>query len=113
MAEPDCCLYFVFQVIRVGCFRCNKGIKCKLRSQPEAGDKAVEGGLPVNRSPGIDVSEETFLLLAGELVRKGVLAFVEDQHSVLHLYILFKLHSELAAASLRVDTAVVKLFMAV
>ena len=104
LAEPDCMLYFVFQVVGVRCFRCNEGIECELCSEAEAGDEAIEGGLTIDGCPGIDVLEETFLLLAGELIREEVLVIGEDLHIVLHFFIL------LEAASLRIDIAVVKLF---
>ena len=104
LAEPDCMLYFVFQVVGVRCFRCNEGIECELCSEAEAGDEAIEGGLTIDGCPGIDVLEESFFLFSGKLIREEVLAFVECLHIVLHLFILLK------AASLRVDVAVVKLF---
>ena len=54
--------------------------------------------------PGIDILDESFLLLAGELIREEVLVIGKYLHIVLHLFIL------LEAASLRVNIAVVKLF---
>ena len=104
MAEPDCGSYFVFQIIRVGCFRCNKGIKCELCTEAEAGDEAVEGGLAINGCPGINVLDEPFLFLAGKFIREEVLIVSEDLHITLYLFILLK------AACLRVDIAVVELF---
>ena len=104
MAEPDRGLYFAFQIICVGCFRCDEGIECELRAEAEAGDEAVEGEFPVDGCPGIDVLEESFLLRAGELIREEVFAFVQRLHIALDLFIL------LEAASLRVDIAVVELF---
>lgn len=104
MAESDRSLYFIFQVVRIRCFRCDEGIERELSAEAEAGDEAVEGGLTVDGCPGIDVLEETFLLLAGELIREEVLVIGEDLHIVLHFFIL------LEAASLRIDIAVVKLF---
>ena len=104
MAESDRRLYFIFQVVRIRCFRCDEGIERELSAEAEAGDEAVEGGLTVDGCPGIDVLEETFLLLAGELIREEVLVIGEDLHIVLHFFIL------LEAASLRIDIAVVKLF---
>lgn len=97
-------LYFVFQVVGVRCFRCNESIECELCAEAEAGDEAVKGGLSVDGCPGIDVLEESFLLLAGELIREEVFAFVQRLHIALYLFILFE------AASLRVDIAVVELF---
>ena len=73
-------------------------------TEAEAGDEAVVGGLGVDGWPGIDVLEEPFLLLAGELIREEVLAFVQRLHIALHLFVL------LGASRLRVDIAVVKLF---
>ena len=104
MAEPDRGLYLVFQVVRVGCFRCDEGIECELCAEAETGDEAVEGGLTVDGCPGINVLEKSFLLLAGELVRKEVLAFVQRLHIALHLFVL------LGASRLWIDIAVVKLF---
>ena len=104
MAEPDCGLLFIFQVVGIWRFRSNEGIECELRAEAEAGDEAVEGGLSIDRGPGIDVLEESFLFLAGELIREEVLVIGEGLHIVLHLFIL------LEAACLRVDIAVVKLF---
>ena len=104
MAEPDRCLYLVFQIVRVGCFRCNEGIECELSAEAEAGDEAVEGGLSIDRGPGIDVLEESFLFLAGELIREEVLVIGEDLHIALHLFVLF------GTSSLRVDITVVELF---
>lgn len=104
MAEPDRCLYLVFQVVRIRCFRCDEGIECELRAEAEAGDEAVEGGLSVDGCPGIDILDKPFLLLAGELIREEVLVIGEDLHIPLYLWVL------LEAASLRVDIAVVELF---
>ncbi len=104
MAEPDRGLLFVFQIIRIGCFRCDEGIECKLCAEAEAGDEAIEGGFTVDGCPGIDVLDESFLLLTGELIREEVLVIGEDLHITLHLFILLK------AASLRIDIAVVELF---
>ena len=104
LAEPDCLLYFVFQVVGVRCFRCNESIECELCAEAEAGDEAVKAGLSVDGCPGIDVLEESFLLLAGELIREEVFAFVQRLHIVLHLLILLR------ASRLRVDIAVVELF---
>ena len=104
MAEPDCGSYFVFQIVRVWRFRCDEGIECELRTEAEAGDEAVEGGLAINGCPGIDVLDESFLLLAGELIREEVFVIGEDLHISLHFFIL------LEAVSLRVDVAVVELF---
>lgn len=104
LAEPDRGLYLVFQVVRVGCFRCNECIKCELCAEAEAGDEAVEGRFSVDRCPGIDILDKPFLLLAGELVREEVLIVSEYLHISLHLLVL------LEASSLRVDIAVVKLF---
>ena len=104
MAEPDCGSYFVFQIIRVGCFRCNKGIKCELCAEAEAGDEAVEGRFAVDGCSDINVLDESFLFLTGELIRKEVFVIGEDLHIVLHLFILLK------AARLRVNIAVIELF---
>ena len=104
MAEPDLCLYLVFQVIRVRCFRCDEGIKRELCAEAEAGDEAIEGGFAVDGCPGIDILDKPFLFLAGELIREEVLAFVQRLHIALHLFVL------LGASLLRVDIAVVKLF---
>ena len=104
MAEPDCGSYLVFQVIRVRCFRCDEGIECKLCTEAEAGDKAVEGGFAVDGCPGVDVLDEPFFLLAGELIREEILAIGKNLHIALDLFIL------LEAASLRVDITVVELF---
>ena len=104
MTEPDRGLYLLFQVVRVWSFRCDESIERELCAEAEAGDKAVEGGFPVDGCPGIDVLEESFLLLTGELIREEVLAFVQRLHIPPHLFILLK------AARLRVNIAVVKLF---
>ena len=104
VAEPDYCLYLVFQIVRVGCFRCDEGIKCELCAESEAGDEAVEGGLPVDGRPGINILDEPFLFLAREFIHEEVFIIGERLHIALHLFILFK------AASMRVDIAVVKLF---
>ena len=104
MAEPDRGLYLVFQVVRVGCLRSDEGIERELCSEAEAGDEAVEGGFSVDGCPGIDILEESFLLLTGEFIREEDLTFVQRLHIMLHLFVL------LGAARLRVDIAVVKLF---
>ena len=104
MAEPDRGLLFVFQIVHIWSFRGDKGIERELCAEAEAGDEAVKGGLSVDGCPGIDVLEESFLLLAGELIREEVFAFVQRLHIALYLFILFE------AASLRVDIAVVELF---
>lgn len=65
MAEPDRCLYLVFQIIGVWRFRCDEGIKRKLCTEAKAGDKAIEGGFAVDGGPCIDILDETFLLLTG------------------------------------------------
>ena len=87
VAEPDCLLYLVFQIVRVGCFRCNEGIECELRAEAEAGDKAIEGGLAVDGCPDINILEETFLLLAGELIREEVLIVGKRLHIMLHPFV--------------------------
>lgn len=104
MAESDRCLYLVFQIVRIGCFRCNECVECKLRSQPKAGDEAVEGGLTVDRCPGVDILDESLFLLARELIREEVLVIGKYLHIVLYLFIL------LGASHLRIDIAVVELF---
>ena len=104
MAESDRRLYFIFQVVRIRCFRCDEGIERELSAEAEAGDEAVEGGFAINGCPGIDVLEESFLLLAGEFIREEILAFVQRLHIVLDLLVL------LGASRLRVNIAVVKLF---
>ena len=48
MAEPDRRLYLVFQIVRVGRFRCDEGIECELGAEAETGDEAVEGGFAVD-----------------------------------------------------------------
>ena len=97
-------LYLVFQIVSVWCFRCNEGIECELRAEAEAGDEAIEGGFTVDGCPGIDVLDESFLLLTGELIREEVLVIGEDLHIALHLFVLF------GTSSLRVDITVVELF---
>ena len=54
MAEPDRGLYLVFQVVRRGCFRGNKGIERELGAEAEAGDEAIEGGLSVDGESVLD-----------------------------------------------------------
>ena len=88
LAEPDCLLYFVFQVVGVRCFRCNEGIECELCSEAEAGDEAIEGGFAVDGCPGVDVLDEPFFLLAGELIREEILAIGKNLHIALDLFIL-------------------------
>ena len=97
-------LYLVFQVVCVGCLRSDESIERELCAEAGAGDEAVEGGFTVDGCPGIDVLEEPFLLLAGELIREEVLALVQRLHIALDLFVL------LGASRLRVDIAVVKLF---
>ena len=104
MAEPDCGLLFVFQVVHTRCFRCDDGIECELCAEAEAGDEAIEGGLTIDGCPGIDVLEESFFLFSGKLIREEVPIVSEDLHITLYLFILLK------AACLRVDIAVVELF---
>ena len=104
MAEPDRGLLFVFQIVHIRRFRGGEGIECELCAEAESGDEAVEGGLSIDRGPSIDILDESFLLLAGELIREEVLVIGKYLHIVLHLFIL------LEAASLRVNIAVVKLF---
>lgn len=104
MAEPDLGLYFVFQVVRIGCFRCDKGIERELRAEAKAGDETVEGGLSVDRRPGINVLDKSFLFFTRQFIREEVLTFVERLHIMLHLFVL------LGASRLRVNIAVVKLF---
>lgn len=69
-------LYLVFQVVRVGRFRGDEGIERELCAEAETGDEAVECGLAVDGCPCIDILEEPFLLLTGELIREEDLAFV-------------------------------------
>ena len=104
MAEPDCGSYFVFQIVRVWRFRCDEGIECELCAEAESGDEAVEGGLSIDRGPSIDILDESFLLLAGELIREEVLVIGKYLHIALHLFVLF------GTSSLRVDITVVELF---
>lgn len=65
MAEPDRCLYLVFQVVRVWCLRGNEGIKCELCAEAETGDEAIEGRLSVNRCPGIGILDKAPLFFTG------------------------------------------------
>ena len=81
MAEPDRGLLFVFQIIRIGCFRCDEGIECELRAEAEAGDEAVEGGFAVDGCPGIDVLKETFLFRTGD-VFCSALKLIKEQEAV-------------------------------
>ena len=104
LAEPDRGLYPVFQVVHIGRLRSDESIERELSAEAKAGDEAVEGGFAINGCPGIDVLEESFLLLAGEFIREEILAFVQRLHIVLDLLVL------LGASRLRVDIAVVKLF---
>ena len=104
MAEPDRCLYLVFQVVRVGGFRCDEGIECELSAEAEAGDEAVEGRFTVDGCPGINVLDEPFLFLAGKFIREEVLVVSEDLHITLYLFIL------LEAARLWINIAVVEFF---
>ena len=67
MVEPDRCLYFIFQIVRVGCFRCDESIKCELSTEEEIGNEDVEGRFTVDCCLGVDVFEKAFLLLAGEM----------------------------------------------
>ena len=97
-------LYLVFQIIRIGCFRCDESIERELCAEAEAGDEAVEGGFTVDGCPCIDILKKTFLFLASEFIREEVLAFVQCLHIVLDLFIL------LGASCLRVNIAIVKLF---
>ena len=85
MAEPDRRLYFVFQVVQIGCFRGDEGIKHELGAEAEAGDEAVEGGFTVDRCSCIDILDESFLFLAGELIREEVLVIGENLHIVVLL----------------------------
>ena len=95
MAEPDRGLYLVFQVVHIGCLSSDKGIKCELRAEAEAGDEAVECGLAVDGSPSVDILQKPFLLLAGEFICEEVLALVQRLHIALNLFVL------LGAARLR------------
>ena len=104
IAEPDLGLLFVFQIICVGRLRCNEGIECELCAKAEAGDEAIEGGFAVDGCPGVDVLDEPFFLLAGELIREEILAIGKNLHIALDLFVLLK------ASCLRVDIAVVELF---
>ena len=104
VAEPDCGSYLVFQIIRIGRFRCDKGIECELCAEAEAGDEIIEGGLTIDGCPGIDILEEPFLFLTGKFIHEEVLAFVQHLHIALDLFILFR------TASLRINIAVIKLF---
>ena len=104
VAEPDRGLLFVFQIVHIWSFRGDKGIKRKLCAEAEASDEAIEGGFAVDGCPGINVLDEAFLFLSGELIREEVLVSGEDLHISLHLFILPE------AARLRVDIAVVELF---
>ena len=104
MAAPDLCLYLVFQVVRVRCFRGNKGIERELCAEAEAGDETIESRFAVDGCPGIYILDKPFLFLSRELIRKEVFVIGENLHIVLHLFILLK------AASLRINVAVVELF---
>ena len=66
-------LYLVLQIVLVGCFRCNEGVKRELCAEAKAGNKAVEGGFTVDGCPGIDILDKPFLFLAGEFIREEVL----------------------------------------
>ena len=89
LAEPDCLLYFVFQVVGVRCFRCDEGIDCEL-CPAEIGDEAIGSGFAVDECPGIEIPEEPFLLLAEELIREKVLAIRKKRlcfHSLFASYV--------------------------
>ena len=88
MTEPDRRLYLVFQVIDVGCFRCDESIKRELCAEAKAGDEAVEGRFAVDGCPDINVLDESFLFLTGELIREEIFTFVQRLHIMLHLFVL-------------------------
>ena len=91
MTEPDRRLYLVFQVIGVGCFRCDESIKRELCAEAEAGDEAVEGGFAINGCPGINVLDESFLFLTGELIRMILIHLFDFSKAILQLNIILRL----------------------
>ena len=64
----------VFQVVRIGGFRCDKSIERELCAETEAGDETVEGGFAIDGCPRIDILEEAFPRLTRELICEKVLA---------------------------------------
>ena len=60
-------LFLVLQIVLRRGFRQYEGIQHKPRSQAEAGDEAVQGGIAVVARPGVGKVQEAFLLLAGEI----------------------------------------------
>ena len=60
-------LFLVLQIVlRRGLWQ-YEGIQHKPRTQPEAGDEAVQGGVAVVCCPGVGKIKESLLLLAGEI----------------------------------------------
>ena len=80
-----------------------KSIEYKPRSQPEARDEAVQGGVAVVGRPGVSEIQEAFLLLAGEILSQPILVLADRSQLMLDA------HVSLESAVLRADIAVIQL----
>ena len=80
-----------------------KCIQHKQCSQPEPGDKAVQGGVAVVGRPGVGKVQEALFLLAGEMVGQPVLVLTDRPQLALHALVI------LESAVLRVDIAEIEL----
>ena len=67
-----------------------KSIQHKPRTQPETGDKAVQGGVAVVGGSGVGEVREAFLLLAGEMLSQPVLVLADRLQLALDALVIFK-----------------------
>ena len=96
-------LFLVLQIVLRRGFRQYEGIQHKPRSQTEAGDEVVRGGIAVEGGPGVGEVQKAFLLLAGETLGQPVLVLADRPKLVLDALVL------LETTILWVDIAVIEL----
>ena len=82
--------FFAGQLIRDHGLRQDKRIQHKPRSQPEAGDETVQGGIAVVSRPGVGEIQETLLLLAGEMLGQPVLTFTDRPQLALDALVILE-----------------------
>ena len=96
-------LFSVLQIVLRRGFRQYEGIQHKPRTQPEARDKAVQGGVAVVSRPGVGKIQEALFLLAGEMLGQPVLVVADRPQLALDALVL------LETTILWVDIAVIEL----
>ena len=96
-------LFFVLQIVLRRSFQYNKRIQQEPCTQPETGDKAIQGIVAVVGESGVGEVREAFLLLTGEMLGQPVLVLADRPQLAPDALVILK------AAVLRFDIAVIEL----